>query len=53
MPIKSKKNTTNIKKQISNYILKKGDICCEEDFERKKLLIVYLVYIKKIIKKHI
>jgi len=35
MPIKSKKNT---KKQISNYILKKGDICCEDDFERKTII---------------
>jgi len=38
MPIKSKKNKKNIKKQISNYILKKGDICCEDDFERQKII---------------
>ena len=41
MPIKSKKNNKNIKnikKEISNYILKKGDICCEEDFERDKII---------------
>ena len=38
MPIKSKKNNKNMKKEISNYILKKGDICCEEDFERDKVI---------------
>ena len=41
MPFKSKKNNKNIKnikKEISNYILKKGDICCEEDFERDKVI---------------
>jgi len=38
MPIKSKKNSGSIKKEISNYILKKGDICCEEDFERDKVI---------------
>jgi len=35
MPIKTKKN---IKKRISNYILKRGDICCEEDFNRTKVV---------------
>ena len=38
MPIKSKKKTPSFKKEISNYILKKGDICCEEDFERDKVI---------------
>jgi hypothetical protein len=38
MPIKSKKKSPNVSKQISNYILKKGDICCEEDFERDKII---------------
>ena len=39
MLVKSKKSKkTNIKKQISNYIFKKGDICCEEDFERDKII---------------
>ena len=34
---KSKKNQ-KFKKKISSYILKKGDICCEDDFDRKKLI---------------
>jgi hypothetical protein len=38
MPIKSKKNSPSIKKEISNYILKKGDICCEDDFDRDKVI---------------
>lgn len=36
MPVKSKKS--NIKTKISKYIFKKGDICCEEDFERDKII---------------
>ena len=36
MPVKSKKY--NIKTKISKYIFKKGDICCEEDFERDKII---------------
>jgi hypothetical protein len=35
--MKSKKIQT-FKKKISSYILKKGDICCEDDFDRKKLI---------------
>jgi hypothetical protein len=38
MPIKSKKNSQSFKKEISNYILKKGDICCEDDFDRDKVI---------------
>jgi len=41
MPIKSKKNNKNnknIQKEISSYILNKGDICCEEDFKRHKII---------------
>ena len=34
---KSKK-IQKFKKKISSYILKKGDICCEDDFDRKKLI---------------
>ena len=34
---KSKK-IHKFKKKISSYILKKGDICCEDDFDRKKLI---------------
>ena len=34
---KSKK-IKKFKKKISSYILKKGDICCEDDFDRKKLI---------------
>ena len=36
MPVKSKKS--KIKTKISKYIFKKGDICCEEDFERDKII---------------
>lgn len=38
MPIKSKKKSKSLKTKISNYILKKGDICCEEDYEKDKVI---------------
>jgi len=28
----------NIKTLVSNYILKKGDICCEEDYNRDEII---------------
>jgi len=34
---KSKK-IQKFKKKISSYILKKGDICCEDDFDKKKII---------------
>lgn len=29
---------TSIKTLVSNYILKKGDICCEKDYNRDKII---------------
>ena len=36
--INKSKKIQKFKKKISSYILKKGDICCEDDFDRKKLI---------------
>ena len=38
MPNKSRKKSNSLKTKISNYILKKGDICCEEDYEMDKVI---------------
>jgi len=37
---KTQKNdiTIPLRKRITNYILKKGDICCEKDFNRTKVI---------------
>ena len=35
---KTQKNTIPLRQRITKYILKRGDICCEEDFNRKKVI---------------
>lgn len=35
---KTQKNNISLRQRITKYILKKGDICCEEDFNRKKVI---------------
>lgn len=34
----NQKKRRTLKKTMTNYILKKGDVCCEKDIDRKKVI---------------
>ena len=38
MPNTNKKGKKTLKKVMTNYLLKKGDVCCEKDMDRKLII---------------